>query len=302
MIIYDIKNNYIATNIRKISNNRIKGHIRQVEILKFLSVWKYATTQQLSLLASETEANVMKHVRKLRELGYLQLHRYRVHNIVEITRQGLELIEHYTGVSYDFLKSKEKFKKELIEHDLTIRDKAIQFIDYIQYPVKTSHFFKKLYATAVNKKYAEKEIRKLHIADFIVIRTDLANKPHRVAGIEYEHTNKKLKDVRRKIESMLKSIEYYSNYIFLYKNKNIMNSFVRKYQKLANKIDINYTIWNISNMDFRYEEVEENRNRLIIDKYIPIKDWAYETLKELVNDMIKIRKLEHIPELRKRLG
>jgi len=305
VIINDIKENDVADYINFfVESNRLKGHFRQVEIIKFLAIWKFATQRQLAYLTGENENNVVKHIKRLKEFGYIEVHKYRSYRIIEITKRGLELIEDLTGIEYEFLKTKEKWKKENVEHDLIIRAKAIQMISNTQYPVKTSYYFKKIYKKLCwnieYKKQVDRQIRKIHIADFIIIQTDIhGNDVKEIIGVEYENTHKKVKDIRKKLKSMRESVGYYTQYLFIPRNKNIMASLISKIYRISKQEYIKQLIdiTNLPNTDIETLAGANEINYSAIPEKI-----ALESAKELLKDMKKLRDLKTIPNLRRRLS
>jgi len=303
MDIKPIENNSVYFKLKEIKNNRFKGHLRQVEILKFLTIWKFATKKQLAYLTGETPENITKHLNRLEKLGYIKKHKHQGYTIIERTDKTLHVIEELTGIEYEFFKTKERWNKEYIEHDLMLRNLAIQTMNYLQYPIKTSLYFRKIYQELkkrFNEKYAKKIVRSLHIVDFVILfdfsYSDKGDEVM-VIGIEYENTRKGLKELRRKIKSMKESIDYYSNYFFFAKNENILKNLPSKMIRASKGIDDNLEVMKISNLledgkgNYNFSQLKFSNRLDFIAKISAI---------DLLEDIEKLHRIVEIPELVKK--
>lgn len=202
------------------AHNKQKGHLRQVEILKFLTLWKYATVRQLELLTAEKDRNIYKHLSRLEKLELIKRERYYTFNIVSITKRGIELIAELTDIKPELLITKENYKKQInfLEHQLIVRGFVIRlYAKNRQIIIPFSIYLKALYRAFRGK---ERIVSKTHKADFVILKQE--GRDINIIGFEYENSYKKRDQLIKKFKSMKESLgKFYEGYFITTKNANI---------------------------------------------------------------------------------
>lgn len=289
---YELEKNLIAQKIEEIEDKNLKGHRRQVEILKFLGLFKYSLIEHLEFLTGTKNRNIYKNINKLEKLEYIQKDIHSSYRIVSITEKALELLAIKNNIQIEILKTKEKFKKELsfLEHELEIRKLAIRLISENQIVLPISIFLKFLHRNGIDRK----QINKVHRADLILLKYDKEYEDIFIIGVEFENKFKKREQYKRKFQSMDKSLgHFYNGYFIVAKSKVILERIKENLEEYSKK-DRNARL-------FRLATNLSNNNFLDVEQLIEIK----EETKEAVNQMYKTFKnyyeIEEIKELKRKL-
>jgi len=273
-------------------HNKQRGHLRQVEILKFLTLWKYATIKQLELLTAEKDRNIYKHLNRLEKLELINREKYYTFNIVSITRRGIELIAELTGIKPELLITKENYKKQIsfLEHQLMLRTFAIRlFSKDLQIPLPFPIYLKVLYRTFKGK---EKIVNKIHRADFILLKKEQEN--INLIGFEYENRYKKRDQLAKKFKSMKDSLsKFYEGYFILAKDT---NTFARIKRMLFEESKKSYEILKLFNATNLSTE-----NPLIIQEIKETNEEIKKVINQLHNAFSSYDNLSEIPILKKKI-
>ena len=275
------------------TDNRQKGHLRQVEILKFLTLWKYATIKQLELLTAEKDRNIYKHLNKLEKLELINREKYYIFNIVSITKRGIELIAELTGIKPELLITKENYKKQIsfLEHQLILRTFAIRlFSKDFQIPLPFPIYLKALYKTFKGK---EKTVSKIHKADFVILKQEQGN--INLIGLEYENSYKKKDQLAKKFKSMKDSLgKFYEGYFILAKDT---NTFTRIKRTLFEESKKSYEILKL----FRATNLSID-NPLAIGEMQETNGEVKKVVNQLYNAFSNYDNLSEIPILKKKIA
>jgi hypothetical protein len=273
-------------------HNKQRGHLRQVEILKFLTLWKYATIKQLELLTAEKDRNIYKHLSKLEKLELIKREKYYTFSIVSITRTGIELIAELTGIKPELLITKENYKKQIsfLEHQLMLRGFAIRlYAKNKQIIIPFSVYLKALYRMF---KGNEKVVSKIHRADFVILKKEQEN--INLIGFEYENSYKKRDQLVKKFKSMKENLEFYEGYFITTKNANIYERTRRtlfEESKKSYEISKLYKATNLSTNDL-----------LTIEKSTQVNEQVKNVAIELYKAFSKYDELSEIPLLKKKIA
>ena len=273
-------------------HNKQRGHLRQVEILKFLTLWKYATIKQLELLTAEKDRNIYKHLNRLEKLELIKREKYYTFNIVSITRRAIELIAELTNLKPDLLITKENYKKQIsfLEHQLMLRTFAIRLYNAEQQIILPfSIYLKALYRAF---KGNEKAVSKTHRADFIILKKEPEN--INIIGFEYENSYKKRDQIVKKINSMKASLgKFYEGYFITTKNANIYERTKRTFFEESKK---NYEIVKL----YRATNLSTN-DLLTIEELRQANKEVKNVAKQLHQAFTNYDKLSEIPILKKKI-
>jgi len=274
-------------------DNKQRGHLRQVEILKFLTLWKYTTIKQLELLTAEKDRNIYKHLSRLEKLELINREKYYTFNIVSITRRGIELIAELTGIRPELLITKENYKKQIsfLEHQLMLRTFAIRlFSKDLQIPLPFPIYLKVLYKTFKGK---DNIVNKTHRADFILLKKEQEN--INLIGFEYENRYKKKDQLAKKFKSMKDSLsKFYEGYFILAKDT---NTFARIKRTLFEESKKSYELLKLFNATNLSTE-----NPLVIQELKETNEEFKKVINQLYNAFSNYDNLSEIPILKKKIA
>jgi len=273
-------------------HNKQRGHLRQVEILKFLTLWKYATIKQLELLTAEKDRNIYKHLNRLEKLELIKREKYYTFNIVSITRRAIELIAELTNIRPELLITKENYKKQIsfLEHQLMIRTFAIRLYNVeLQIILPFSIYLKALYRAF---KGNEKVVSKTHRADFLILKKE---QDINIIGFEYENSYKKRDQIVKKINSMKASLgKFYEGYFITTKNANIYERTKRTFFEESKK---NYEILKL------YKATNLSTNDLLtIEEPAQANEEIKKVARQLHQVFTNYDNLSEIPILKKKIA
>ena len=275
------------------AHNKQKGHLRQVEILKFLTLWKYATVRQLELLTAEKDRNIYKHLSRLEKLELIKRERYYTFNIVSITKRGIELIAELTNIKPELLITKENYKKQIsfLEHQLILRGFAIRlYAKNRQIIIPFSIYLKALYKAFKGK---ERIVSKTHKADFVILKQEEGN--INIIGFEYENSYKKRDQLVKKFKSMRQSLgSFYEGYFITTKNANIYEKVKRTLLEESKKSYDNTKLLKATNLS--------TDNLIFIDELLQVNEGIKNIANELYKAFTRYDELSEIPILKKKLN